>query len=488
MQKNPIDLYNGIHDATAFGPSCPQQASALNGLPDALKFTVLDDVFDSLYRVYTRESEDCLSLNIWRPTNAGPSANLPVVVWIYGGGFEIGGTSTYDGGIIVRRSIQLGEPVIYVSMNYRITAFGFLASQEVKDAGVGNLGLQDQRLALRWVQKYIGAFGGDPSKVTIWGQSAGAISAALHMLANGGDTEGLFRGAFMQSGGPIPVGDITHGQSQYDALVAQTGCSGTADTLECMRHVPYDILKQAVDRSPGFFDYQSLRLAWVPRTDGVFLTDLPQYLTLKGHVADIPFVTGNCDDEGTLYSFSARNITTESALREYMLSNYIVGATDGDIDELLALYPEDVSQGSPFDTGALNALTPQFKRIAALQGDLVFQAPRRLLLDGTAERQRAWSFLSKQYKALPFLGSAHATDLIDTYAYAYPGDLVDYLVNFVNHLDPNGRTPRFFWPQYDLASRKVLTLWDAGRLSVTNDTYRAEGIRLFTKLALKFPL
>ncbi|KAJ7207637.1 Carboxylesterase family-domain-containing protein, partial [Mycena pura] len=79
-------------------------------------------------------------------------------------------------------------------------------------AGVGNLGLQDQREAMRWVQKYISNFGGDPSKVTIWGESSGAISVAMHMLANDGDTEGLFRAAFMQSGSPVPVGPLENGQ------------------------------------------------------------------------------------------------------------------------------------------------------------------------------------------------------------------------------------------------------------------------------------
>lgn len=89
-----------------------------------------------------------------------------------------------------------------------------------------------------------------------WGESAGAISASLHMLTNGGNTEGLFRGAFMESGAPIPVGDIENGQIYYDALVSQTGCSGKADTLDCLRGVPYATLKAAISKSPGIFDYQ----------------------------------------------------------------------------------------------------------------------------------------------------------------------------------------------------------------------------------------
>ena len=131
-----------------------------------------------------------------------------------------------------------------------------------------------EREALRWVNKYITQFGGDPNKVTMyaplsrvvcypfssnyysWGESSGAMSASLQMLANGGNTEGLFRGAFMQSGAPIPVGDITHGQQYYDAIVKQTGCSG-ADTLDCLRTVPYSSLKAAINKSPGILDYQA---------------------------------------------------------------------------------------------------------------------------------------------------------------------------------------------------------------------------------------
>ena len=83
------------------------------------------------------------------------------------------------------------------------------------------------------------------------------MSVALHMLTNGGNTDGLFRGAFMQSGAPIPVGDITHGQAHYDALVAQTKCSLAKDTLHCLRHVPFETLQAAVDKSPGIFSYQA---------------------------------------------------------------------------------------------------------------------------------------------------------------------------------------------------------------------------------------
>jgi carboxylesterase type B len=89
-----------------------------------------------------------------------------------------------------------------------------------------------------------------------WEISAGAMSVAFQMLTNGGDTEGLFHGAFMQSGAPLPVGDLTLGQKHYDMLVADTGCSSAADTLECLRQAPFSILKAAVDSLPSVFGYQ----------------------------------------------------------------------------------------------------------------------------------------------------------------------------------------------------------------------------------------
>ncbi|KAI0767304.1 carotenoid ester lipase precursor [Fomes fomentarius] len=481
-----VDSYNGTRTVTSYAPACPQQAFDFPQLDSlGLAGDAVEYILNSFYNVLSPSAEDCLTLNVIVPAGTKPTAKLPVAVWIFGGGFEIGSTNIYDGGVIVRRSIELGEPVIYVSMNYRVSAYGFLSSKEVKEAGVGNLGLQDQRLALRWVQKYISTFGGDPTKVTIWGESAGAISVALQMVANGGNTEGLFRGAFMQSGSPIPSGDLTNGQAEYDNLVSRTGCSGAADTLQCLRQVPFATLKKAVDSSPGIFAYQSLRLAWLPRSDGTFLTDHPQNLVQQGSIANIPFVTGDCDDEGTLFSLANTNITTEAHVRQYVTGNYIPQIASADLDSLLKLYPGDITAGSPFNTGILNAITPQFKRLAAIQGDLVFQAPRRFFLEQTSGKQNTWAFLSKRLKGLPALGSVHASDILNVYA---GSDMTDYLINFVNNLDPNGKTG-IAWPKYTTSSPKLLTFLDGlTPLKITNDDFRVDGMKLLTKLSLQFPL
>jgi acetylcholinesterase len=165
------------------------------------------------------------------------------------------------------------------------------------------------------------------------------------MVANGGNTEGLFRGAFMESGAVMPAGDVTIGQPDYDQLVQEAGCAGAQDTLGCLRQVPLSTLQEAMNNSPFDLSYrvchdfpsplssavnyvpQSLNLAWGPRADGTFIKAPPQQLVLQGSVANIPFVAGNkttyllfpvvvnpaspgnCDDEGTLFSLANTNVT-----------------------------------------------------------------------------------------------------------------------------------------------------------------------------------
>ncbi|KAF5350591.1 hypothetical protein D9756_008678 [Leucocoprinus leucothites] len=483
----PITTYNGTITATAYGPSCPQQAFTLpilEGLPQQ----IVDDLVNGVFSAIFPTDEDCLTLNVVKPASATPTSKLPVVVWIFGGGFEFGSTSMYDGSAIVSRSIDMGQPMIFVSMNYRLTGFGFLASKEVKEAGVGNLGLQDQREALRWVQKYITAFGGDPTKVTIWGESAGAISASLHMIANNGNAEGLFRGAIMESGAPIPVGDIENGQIYYDQIVRDTGCSGSSDTLQCLREVDYDKLQAAIDATPSIFAYQALRLAWLPRADGVFLTDHPQRLVQDGKVAKIPYITGNCDDEGTLFSLSTLNLTNEAQVRDYVKNIFLPGTSDDQVNQLATLYPHDITQGSPFDTGLLNAPTPQFKRIAAVQGDGVFQAPRRWMLKNTSGKQNSWVFLSKRFKAIPLLGSLHASDLLNSFFIGQ--ELRDYIINFTNKQDPNrGGLFDFKWPKYTAESPNQLIFLDGLIPQVIGqDTYRKDQMDFLTQLTLAVPV
>ncbi|KAH9051979.1 carotenoid ester lipase precursor [Lactarius vividus] len=438
-QPEPLPPYEGYYHVQAYGRSCPQQGITL---PDVIHdepqlVEAFDDIVNKLYSDLTPDDEDCLTVNVINPAGATPGSKYPVLVWIYGGGFEIGGPSTYDGRKVVARSIDLEQPVIYVSI-----ALGFLPGKEARAAKIGNLGLQDQRLGLRWVQKYISAFGGDPSKVTIRGESAGAISVVLQMITN----------AIMQSGGPIPVGDIEHGQQYYDFMI-ETGCGNSRNTLDCLR-------KKAMDESPNMFSYQGLILAWLPRVDGIFLTELPQVSVLRGRVANVPIITGNCDDEGSLFSFSSSNVTQKLVWSRPQ--------------ELWIPDTNDQRAGSPFDTGYKNVFSPQFKRIAALQGDFVFHGPRRLLLQNVAGRQKSWGF------SLCLIRCKRAAELRDN------------IIWFTNSLDPNGETgtgSEVTWPQWDPRDPKALVFRDGLLpLVIADDNYRTDALMFMRNISLLNPI
>ncbi|KAG9217919.1 hypothetical protein CCMSSC00406_0008560 [Pleurotus cornucopiae] len=469
----------GVHRATEFGPACPQQAlSPLPGIDFAGNYSSI--------------SEDCLSINVLCP--AQPNAQLgkgyPVVVYFHGGGFEIGDATDTPASTLVERSIALGQPVIVVIPNYRINGLGFLAGREVLEAGVSNLGLHDQRFALEWIQKYISDFGGDPHKVTIWGVSAGAVSVALHLLNPNGNS--LFHAAFMESGGPLQIPKVSDGQKEYDAIVDTVGCTHHRDTLACLRTVPLNALTAAINETRDIFSFSSLNLAWIPRVDGDLIKEEPYTLIRRKAYVKVPFITGNCDDEGTLFSLSNMNITTTPEFLDYISSNYLPSATAEQIQRIANVYPDDPSQGSPFDTGTANALTPQFKRLAAVQGDIFFQGPRRFLLETASETQNAWGYLNKQGKTSSSLGASHASDGGEWFGSRNPTEpfAVGAMINFINTFDPNVPAnphcvPKssLFWPQWQASTGvPILVFSDPSKLSISNDTFRAEPMRVLNEI------
>jgi carboxylesterase type B len=200
---------------------------------------------------YTQaESEDCLTINIVRPSGYDQYSRLPVLVWIYGGGMQEGGSADprYNSSSLVQESVNIGRPIIHVSFNYRISGFGFLPGQDILDADAANLGYHDQRLALRWIQENIAAFGGDPSHVTISGESAGAISVGAHFLAYSGRDDGLFQAGICESGGPLQGSSFVNLDIQndiYGRVVNLTNCHTSKDPLGCLRAVPVEHLRSA---------------------------------------------------------------------------------------------------------------------------------------------------------------------------------------------------------------------------------------------------
>lgn len=322
-------------------------------------------------------SEDCLTINVVRPHGVSPDAKLPVAVWIHGGGLTTGGSSDprYNLSFIVDQSVKMRTPFIAASINYRLHAWGFLWSSEIDEAGAGNLGFRDQRLALEWVNQNIAAFGGDPDQVTIWGESAGARSVATQLLAYDGRDDGLFRSAILQSGTGLDndfketeeTGDDD--QDYYDELVRGSDCASAKDTLQCLRDVPAWTLSDLINStsSPGFGS----------AVDGDFLTAPRADLLKAGKVVGVPIIIGTNFDEGT--QSGQHGINTTEEWKDYLRSS---GASNGTVETLSALYPDIPSIGLPATLegrpkGDLAEYGGQWKRVVAYSGDQGQHAARR---------------------------------------------------------------------------------------------------------------
>ena len=306
----PVQAWAGVKAMTTFAPGCIQDVglAKLFGAPDAI-------------------SEDCLYLNVWTPAKAA-SERLPVMVWIYGGAFTGGMTSipAYDGTPLAEKGVVL------VSVAYRVGAFGFLAHPELSkesSKGSGNYGLQDQIAGLRWVKDNIAKFGGDPNRVTIFGESAGGMSVS--MLAASPLAKGLFHRAISQSGGhfgPARAGGAIAGATSPPLKVAEgigqafLKALGAPD-LASARQLPPERIRAAGG--------PALQGAFWPVFDGDVLPGDQYELYQAKRFNDTPVLIGWNSDEGITF---AGGTTTRAALEALLRVAYGTHA-----ERLLAVYP-----------------------------------------------------------------------------------------------------------------------------------------------------
>ncbi|KAI0303618.1 alpha/beta-hydrolase [Multifurca ochricompacta] len=439
----------GIQDALQFSHACPQPPST------------------------APISEDCLYLNVWRPQKISSAAKLPVLVWIHGGAFNLGSASdpAYDGTRIVNRSMTIGKPIIMVTINYRVNTFGFLASSHVPLHDL-NSGLQDQRVALKFVQENIAKFGGDPRKVTIWGQSAGAGSVEAQILYPA--PQHLFRAAIMDSlTGPFksspPPSTYDEPGKPFDALLNATGCSAGSAAVACLQAVPSQTL---VNISNSLIVSTLNHQLWQPTiAPGSFAPVRASAKIASGDFLHVPVIVGTNQNEGTSFSTTLFGLglsgnAEDTAFERFVRASQIDESkiTQDTLEEILGYYPANTKQ-LLFSTG-----DSLFDRAAAWYGDSMFLATRRRFTAAAARVQPVFTYFftefipddSPKLGAQALFGPVPASGVELDFA----NTMLDFYVNFVNDLNPGAP-----WPRYTPDSALVLQL---GRNNITTilDNFR----------------
>ncbi|RFU80796.1 hypothetical protein TARUN_1453 [Trichoderma arundinaceum] len=495
-----LSTHLGTFNATGVAKLCPQ--GPIVTLPEnpeqclVAKVALVDAIIDAITGGdddAPEQSEDCLTITVHRPRGTGAGDGLPVLFYIFGGGFMIGGTSAKinDPAKLVQASVDLGKPIIFAAVNYRVAGWGFMPGAEIKRDESANAGLLDQRMGLEWVADNIAAFGGDPEKVTIWGQSAGSISVFDQLVLYDGDAiyngNPLFRAAIMNSGSVTPVDDIDSpkGQAVYDSVVKVAGCEGD-DSLQCLRNLTCDDFAKAANSVPGLISYESLALTYLPRPDGKVLTASPHVLAREGRFHAVPMIFGSQEDEGTLFSQFQGDMGTTDKIVGYLEDLYFQHANTSQITEFVDTYSPEFEDGSPYRTGRLLEFLfcPGQKRVASILGDMVFTLIRRWTLETVTAVHPdlcVWSsFASYDYlKAFlsGYFGTKHGSDtgvFFEKDNDNYPTlSGRQYYLNFVYNMDPNdGFEPDVFWPKWTDGNQ--LLWYNATNNGLLDDDFRSE--------------
>ncbi len=425
----PADGWSGIREATAYGATCVQGG------------------FGGLLAGEGEKSEDCLFLNVWTPV-APPAEALPVMVFVHGGGYTSGTTSTYP-------AYGLSEkgPVVVASMNYRLAALAFFAHPDLDaerpDAPSGSDGIRDQQLAMQWVQDNIAAFGGDPGNVTLFGESAGSSSVCIHMVSP--LSSGLARRFIMESGtclsrvssGIAP----TTSQDMYalTELMADELCPDAADPLACLRALPAEDIMTWTPPVSG--DGSEMTLDWRPVVEGAggVLPEHPNALIESGNYNQGEVIIGSNLNEYGLFELMRGGARTMEELRSRVESAFGERA-----EEVLAVYAPD------------DSIDPRQTYID-LQTDISFRCGSRALARMVSEDGNPvylYSFeqgLAVHAAELPFV--FYPALVVPEDEVALADAMQEYWTRFAVDGDPNSGG-LVEWPVYDVTGDRHLILAD----------------------------
>jgi para-nitrobenzyl esterase len=374
----PVAPWPGVRNALTAAPACPQQPHLLPGMdPGPL-------------------GEDCLALNVYTP-GAG-DGRRPVMVWFHGGGFMTGSSTQaiYDASRLAVRG-----DVVVVTANYRLGALGFLAPRAAGldlDGATDNAGMLDQVAALRWVRDNVAAFGGDPGRVTIFGESAGGMSVTTLLAMPG--ARGLFRRAVAQSGAAQATCSLSEATQVTELVLAELGIA--RDAAAALRQVPTADLLAAQQQAVAKLQ-REIFLPFAPVIDPDTLPVAPSQAIAQGCAKDVPLLTGTTRDEWRLFSFATprhRELDAETLRKRIARRLEAIGR--GDADELIAVYRESRPGAPPWEI------------FDAIESDRHFRIPAIRL----AEAQRAQQAHTYMYlftwsspAAGGLLGACHALEL-----------------------------------------------------------------------------
>lgn len=412
----PVQSWKGIRPAVQFGPRCMQR-----------------DVFHDMVFRSNGMSEDCLYLNVWTPAKSG-NEKLPVLVYFFGGGFIAGdgSESRYDGDSMARKGM------VAVTVNYRLTVFGFLAhpdlTKESPQHASGNYALLDQNAALKWVQRNIAAFGGDPRRVTIAGESAGSISVSAQMASP--LSRDLIAGAIGESGSiidalaPVPLAE---GEEAGNRFAASLGAAGIAQ----LRAIPAAQLLEATGKR------DAPRL--LPTIDGYFFPGRPVDIFASGKQARVPLLAGWNSEEAPAAAVLGREDPTPANFEKAVRKLYELDA-DAVLKEYAAASDDDVKQA------ATDLASDRFIAYSTWKWiDLCARTGGKPVYRYFYARPRP-AMNPEAGKAGPAQGAAHSAEieyalgnLSGNKVYAWtPEDhrvsstMQEYFANFVKTGDPNG--------------------------------------------------